>query len=471
VLKADVDLEFHILRTICSKRNYSQNLLSSLTEDHFSTEITHEIFSRASSLLLQKGYLPTWPDLTIDPALPSIARKAVKQYLDIKPIRQENIDSSFGSLNQLRQIRALIDLGVTLQDSLESKKFDIDSTVTDLMNGINKVIEGVSASRITNVGEEDNSIQIVENILSGEGLRFIPTGFKAFDNVNNGFPPGAYVLLSGTTGSGKSALAAQLSDNIAMSGARIGIVPLEMSTEESIQRNLSRIAQVDGLKLLKPLEHLSKQKREEALQTYKNYILKLKKRGGKITYIEPSFAPSMEKLLHYVEPMGLDVLVIDYVGLLDGVNDENQAKKLSGDAAYAKRWAEKNKCVVIALSQLSEEGLVRYSRGMVEHASYSWTWKTPEDKTQGMLSIQQPKVRFGSSYPFLLKIDYSTMTVRDPTDDEVATLIDSQKKEQTEKWTPRKREKERNYDDPPKSKSNGSEPHKRDKPKSSKFNF
>jgi replicative DNA helicase len=445
LIKSDVELEMRVLYSVCSGSNSGegQKLLSVLSNDHFSTETSSDIYARIVSLMKNKGYIPTWQDLSIDPALTKIVRSFLKASKPIR-IREKELDSTLTSLNTFRKIRLLIELGSSLQDNLQEETVDVDSTIKNLMDNMNKVIEGSDPSLVTHVGEDENSLGLVKQILKGEGKKVIPTGFKAFDDINSGFTRGSLTMLAGTTGSGKSMMASQIAENMAFRGARVGIVPLEMTTEENLVRSLSRLSKTDSLLFLKPLDKMTEAKRKEIYLQYKNYSEKLKKRGGRITTIEPSFAPSIEKLLSFVEPMGLDVLFIDYVGLLDGVNDDDQVKALARATAAAKRWAQKTNSVCVMLAQLSDDGKVKYSRAMKENANYCWEWSSndnaDESDSSRIMTIHQTKARGAKQFDFLLKFDYPYMTIEDVSEEEIAKHINSQKQKQSQRWKKEDRE-------------------------------
>ena len=63
------------------------------------------------------------------------------------------------------------------------------------------------------------------------------------------------------------------------------------------------------------------------------------------------------------------MLGIDYVSLLDGVDEKDQWKALSAIVRQCKLFSAENHCLVIALDQLdSDDDRIRYSKGMLEHA-------------------------------------------------------------------------------------------------------
>lgn len=432
----DVSLELRTLYTICEKKGSKEvaKLLATLSKEHFSSTLSYETFKRIQTMSTEKGQIPSWSDLLTDPAVSKSVRTTLKSK-SLKPIKRTDIDSTLTTLDSLRRVRGLIELGVELQESLEADTINTEAIVQGVMDRVNRIVEGVDESIITHTGDNESGLQKVRHILKGKGEHIIPTGIKTYDDKNKGFPEGALVILGGTTGAGKSLLASQLCDNIALNGGKVGIVPLEMTTEENMTRQLSRISQTNSLKFLNPSESMSEEERKQIYKQYKRHSEKIRKRGGRITTIEPRFAPTMEKLLQFVEPMSLDMLIIDYVGLLDGVNVDNQATMLSKVTAYAKLWATRNKCVVAVLVQIDDELKVRYSRAMMEHASHCWLFSAPKNEETMITDVVITKARMATKFTFPLVFDYKTMTVRDASPEELEYHISLQKSDQQRKWT------------------------------------
>lgn len=427
--KYNIELEFSILKTVCSSDlpDVRAYLLPRLTPLHFSSATAQNLYRRISTLLKKEQYIPTWRDLAYDPAVRKETRKAMRQVDATKLKTEEAIRSAYANLDVYRKIRALYQLGANLEEALEESSVNLDTIMSNLTKDLQIVIDGSQETPIFNIGVDDNSVDVVKTLLTTGGPQRIRTGFKAYDDKNLGFPIGAFVLLGADTGGGKSTMATVIADNMAMlSGATVGVIPLEMNAPENIQRNLARISGESLTNLIDPLNKISPQRRKEIYRAYKEYVRRLAAKNGKIVVIEPKFDATMENTLEFVKPLGLDVLIIDYVGLLSGLSEEDQWRAMSKATAYAKRWAEVNQCVVIGLVQISQEGMIRYSQAMKEHASYAWFWVNDDRaKETGVIEIKQAKSRQGESFNFLLKRDFATMTIRDLTPAELEEYLAS----------------------------------------------
>jgi hypothetical protein len=64
--------------------------------------------------------------------------------------------------------------------------------------------------------------------------------------------------------------------------------------------------------------------------------------------------------------------------------------------------------------QISEEGIIRYSKGLKEHASNFWSWVYGEENREShILPVKQQKARNQKAFDFFLRENFDTMTVTD----------------------------------------------------------
>ena len=128
-----------------------------------------------------------------------------------------------------------------------------------------------------------------------------------------------------------------------------------------------------------------------------------------------------------MKPFNYDVIIIDYLGLLKGVDGDDQWRKLSEAARFCKMFAADNNIQIIALAQVDKEGEVRYSKGMLEHANNSFSWVCgKKERERGIIEVEQKKARMAEPFPFYLRMDFATMSIRDLSDHEKEEL-DAQK--------------------------------------------
>ena len=93
---------------------------------------------------------------------------------------------------------------------------------------------------------------------SGEGMRGVPTGFTDLDNALAGMQKSNLLILAARPGVGKTSLALNIAQDIAVRQKRpVGFFSLEMSKEELVDRLLVGQADIDAWKL-KPENFLKK---------------------------------------------------------------------------------------------------------------------------------------------------------------------------------------------------------------------
>lgn len=242
-----------------------------------------------------------------------------------------------------------------------------------------------------------------------------------------------------------STLAAAMAKNMAEMGYKVLLVPLEMSKREMTCRIMANVCNMDLTKILQ--QQLSEGERELVYKRYRRWITKVKAKGGRYTIFRPDEDMDIEEIMAATSAYECDVVIIDYISLLKGVDGDDQWRALGSVARYAKINAEVEGRVNILLCQVSDEGKIRYARAISEHSANSWVWiATPETKETGLTKIDQPKSRNSKSFPFWVRIVYHLMRVEDaPQDDSLGA--DPDEKETVNTGKRKRRERDRDRDD------------------------
>lgn len=181
------------------------------------------------------------------------------------------------------------------------------------------------------------------------GLRGIPTGFKDLDNLLAGFQRSNLIILAARPGVGKTSLALNVAQVIAVEHKRpVGFFSLEMSKEELVDRLLVSQADIDAWKLK------TGKLDEEDFTALSNAMGELAEAP---LYIDDTPALSIlemrTKARRLQSEYGLDILFVDYLQLARSRNLENRVQEVSEISQGLKNLARELKIPVIALSQLS----------------------------------------------------------------------------------------------------------------------
>jgi len=185
-----------------------------------------------------------------------------------------------------------------------------------------------------------------------EKYRGTPTGFKALDNMLSGLQPSDLVVLAARPSMGKTSLALNIAQNAAKAGKTIGVISLEMSKEQLVERMFCSLLAVDSWKMR------TGKLTEEDFARVGSIMDELNQ--SKI-FIDDSIGGSIAELRAKTRRLqvehGLDVLILDYLQLMSagkgGSSITNRVQEISEISRSLKGLARELRIPIIALSQLS----------------------------------------------------------------------------------------------------------------------
>lgn len=457
--------ELLAIKTICEygDQRAGQFLLAKLGEDFFATEIARASWGRITHSLRKNGFPPDWNSLVTDPGLDETIREALDE-VDYDAISsKKRVNALVDRLNEYRKNRVLLDIGRMLDKRLNSSEpFDTDDTIKSIQDKLAGSTK-LNTFKVVHIGTGSNVEKHVKRILSGTALTYIPTGFKGFDEKNRGLISGSFIIFAGETGAGKSALLGSIANNMALSGAKVAMVPLEMTNDEVLQRDVARNTEVSLNELIDPENRISKKQRMETYDRFMRHDKRIERHGGRISYYEFDSDVTAEGLFSTLQPYGYDVIILDYIGLLAGLDGDDQWRAMNNVCRYGKVWARNNGVIVIVAAQLSKEGMLKYAKGMADHANNCWIWSRDEVfQTTGVAVIKQPKARQQSNHDFYLKFDFPKMLVRDADDDDLKAFEAGSKSrdkdgKRRKRWEEESDVSDNSWDEPKKSKKKDSD--------------
>lgn len=181
------------------------------------------------------------------------------------------------------------------------------------------------------------------------GLRGVPSGMNAIDDALAGFQKSNLIILAARPGVGKTALALNIAQYVAVEEKRpVGIFSLEMSKEELVDRLLVSQANIDAWRLKTGnLDEADFAKLSDAMGILAEAPL----------YIDDTPAMTVLEMRTKARRLqverGLDLIVVDYLQLARGRQQENRVQEVSEISQGLKNLARELKVPVIALAQLS----------------------------------------------------------------------------------------------------------------------
>lgn len=182
-----------------------------------------------------------------------------------------------------------------------------------------------------------------------KGLRGVPTGYKDLDDTLAGMQRSNLIILAARPGVGKTTLALNIAQNLAVDYKRpAAIFSLEMSKEELVDRLLVSQADIDAWRLK------TGRLTEEDFTNLSNAMGILAEAP---LYIDDTPALSImemrTKARRLQVEVGIDLLIVDYLQLARSRNLENRVQEVSEISQGLKNLARELKIPVLALSQLS----------------------------------------------------------------------------------------------------------------------
>ena len=207
-----------------------------------------------------------------------------------------------------------------------------------------------------------NHIQAV--LESKQPITGVATGFKDLDYLTAGLHPSDFIILAARPSMGKTALALNIAQNVAIRGSREGepkkrvaFFSLEMSREQLVQRMLCSEADVDAQRLRAGGDDRDK---DNADIWNKLWIAADRLSNAQIFIDDTPGLSIMEmrsKSRRLQAEGGLDLIVIDYLQLMQGSagskNSDNRQQEVSEISRGLKALARELNVPVLALSQLS----------------------------------------------------------------------------------------------------------------------
>lgn len=179
----------------------------------------------------------------------------------------------------------------------------------------------------------------------------LPTGFRSLDNILSGLQPTDLVVIAARPAMGKTAFAMNIGHNIARRDRAVGIISLEMSKEQLVERMFCAMLGVDSWKMR--TGKLS----DEDFARIGNVMDELSK--VKIFIDDSSVSGIVElrtKARRLKAEHGLDLLVVDYLQMMSAGKSSyqsNRVQEISEITRSLKNLARELRIPVIALSQLS----------------------------------------------------------------------------------------------------------------------
>ncbi len=240
-----------------------------------------------------------------------------------------------------------------------------------------------SASMIESIGEAAmKRVNEYEEIFKNKGrLMGLTYGFQSLNEHTGGMRPGQLIVLGAPSKGGKTALALNFGYRTADAGNPVGILSLEMSSGELIDRMVASITGVD-------ISILSKNPNKQDMDKISFGISQVSKLPIWIRD-ESSINPMqiMAAARRLVATHGIKCLIVDYIQLVAATNSkDNRERQVAEVSRCLKLIAKELQITVIALCQLNRNGTARESDAIMHDADIFYVIRYQEQDEKKTLN-------------------------------------------------------------------------------------
>ncbi len=249
---------------------------------------------------------------------------------------------------------------ITAAVEIQQAAFAEQGRGEDLIDLAETKIHAVGDARGTGEARDMASLlhETFDEIQRGAGVEGLRTGFFTFDDMTTGLKPGELVIVAGRPSMGKTTFAINAAMNAAVKDKkRVAIFSLEMSAQNLVRNMLCALARFPGQKLRRGGGQFLQQSDLERLQDAAAQLFDAPiviDDGGSLT---PSLLRAKSRRIQ--SRQGLDLIVVDYLQLMDAMgatrNVDSRQQEISYISRSLKSLARDLGVPVIAISQLNRD--------------------------------------------------------------------------------------------------------------------
>jgi replicative DNA helicase len=275
----------------------------------------------------------------------------IAQLVDGVP-RVANVEHYARIVKEKSLLRGLIHATHAIQRQAMEMEEDADAILDRAESSIFQLAEDRVRTGLVGVRDvvRENFERISQIFSEGKRITGLSTGYHQLDNLTSGLQPSELIILAARPSMGKTALALNIAENVAVRGNHpVAIFSLEMSKESLLLRLLSADAQIDSHKFR--TGHLS---REDGGKI----PISLRRLSEAPLWIDDMGAATVTemgaKLRRLKRDKGLALAVVDYLQLISARGRfGNRNEEVSSITRGLKGLAKELKVPVLVLSQLT----------------------------------------------------------------------------------------------------------------------
>ncbi|UVK38016.1 replicative DNA helicase [Mesorhizobium sp. AR10] len=372
----NIEAEQALLGAILVNNDAFYRVSDFLKSGHFYEPLHRRIFE-VSAELIRMGKVATPITLkTFLPADEKVGDMTVAQYvvqLAVQAVTVVNATDYGRAIYDLATRRALITVGEDMVNIAYDAPVDM-SPSEQIEDAERRLFELAETGRydggfesftdaVKTAVDMANAAYMRDGHLSG-----VATGLRDLDRRMGGLQSSDLIIIAGRPGMGKTSLATNMAFNIAeayvpaqqadgsfkaANGGVVGFFSLEMSSEQLATRIISEQTEIPSSKIRRgEISEMDFEKLVACSQTMQKLPLFIDQTGG------ISIAQLAARARRLKRQRGLDVIVIDYIQLMQGSSakaSQNRVQEITEITTGLKALAKELAVPIIALSQLSRQ--------------------------------------------------------------------------------------------------------------------
>lgn len=254
-------------------------------------------------------------------------------------------------------MRSLIDAAYSISESAYDESRETMEVLDEAEKSIYAIGNASASHKFIPIGDKIHGAwERIEALSQKEdGIRGVPSGFPALDNLLSGFHPSDLVILAARPSMGKTSLALDIARNAAVRhDVPVGIFSLEMSSEQLIDRMLAAESFVNSWSMrtgqIKSEEDFGRIR--DALETLSKAPIFIDDKPGNNILAMRAVARRLKR------ERGIGLIVVDYLQLMAPTSakaSDSMVQQVTEISRSLKSLARELNVPVIALSQLSRD--------------------------------------------------------------------------------------------------------------------
>lgn len=275
----------------------------------------------------------------------------ISQLADGVP-RAMNVEQYTQIIREKAVLRGLIHAAAAIQERAFEGRDNVDEILDQAESWVFKLAEQRIRTGFIGIKQlvSDNFSRIEKIFTEGRRVTGLPTGYSLLDSQTSGLQPSELIILAARPSMGKTALALNIAENVALRQQQpVAVFSLEMSKESLLQRLIGSQARIDSHRFR--TGQLGK-------DDWQKIVSGLAVLGEAPLWIDDSAASTVlemsAKARRLKKDKGLSLVIVDYLQLITAHGRfGNRTEEVSYISRALKGMAKELQVPVLVLSQLT----------------------------------------------------------------------------------------------------------------------